>query len=69
MFYLSPILWETRNDVVLRVRSLNTRTKSLESDVSVRWIHGGAFALLGTNSLPPDFAGAVESVFTGQPHP
>jgi hypothetical protein len=55
--------------VVLRVRSLNTRTKSLESDVSVRWTRGGAFALLGTDSLPPDFYGAVEAVFTGQMRP
>jgi hypothetical protein len=69
MFYLSPILWETRNDVVLRVRSLNVRTKRLESDVSVRWTRGGAFALLGTNSLPPDFTGALAAVFTGQPPP
>jgi hypothetical protein len=69
MFYLSPILWETRNDVVLRVRSLNVKTKRLESDVSVRWTRGGAFGLLGTDSLPPDFFGAVEAVFTGQTLP
>jgi hypothetical protein len=66
MFYLSPILWETRNDVVLRVRSLNTRSKALESDVTVRWTRGGAFTMLGTNSLPPDFSGALAAVFTGQ---
>jgi hypothetical protein len=69
MFYLSPILWETRNDVVLRVRSLNVRTKALESDVSVRWTRGGAFTLLGTDSLPPDFSGALAAVFTGQTPP
>jgi len=36
-FYLSPILWTSDLDIQVRVRTLDTRTGSLESDVTARW--------------------------------
>ncbi len=63
--YLSPLVWATENEVVFRVRCLNPKTGGLDCDVSVRWTRGGPFALLGTNSLPPDVSGALNALFLG----
>jgi len=65
MFYLSPILWRTENEVLFHVRAINCQTGQVEADVSTRWVRGGPFTLLGADSLPVDFAGALKAVFLG----
>ncbi len=69
VFYLSPILWTSDLDIQVRVRTLNARTGSLESDVAAHWRRGGPFNLRGVNSLPPDLAGTLGAVFLGKPIP
>jgi hypothetical protein len=69
VFYLSPILWTSDLDIQLRVRTLNARTGSFESDVTVRWRKGGPFNLRGTDSLPPDLAGTLGAIFSEKPVP
>jgi len=63
IFYLSPILWETRNEVLLRIRIINTSTEQLETDLSTHWFRGGPFTVIGAKSLPTDFAGALKAIF------
>lgn len=65
MLYLSPILWQTKNEVLLQVRSINIRTGRLEADISTHWMRGGPFTIIGAKSLPVDFAGALNAVFLG----
>ena len=69
VFYLSPILWTSDLDIQLRVRTLNARTGSLESDTTMRWRKGGPFNLRGTGGLPEDLAGTLGAVFLGYPSP
>lgn len=61
--YLSPILWQTKNEVLLQVRVLNTKTKDIESDISTQWMRGGPFTLHGARSLPYDLSGALKAIF------
>ena len=65
ILYLSPILWETKNEVWLRVRSINAKTGSLEADVSTHWTRGGPFTFLGAGSLPIDLSGVLKTMFFG----
>jgi len=65
MLYLSPVLWQTMNEALLRVRSINTKTGLLEADVSTHWTRGGPFAVIGASSLPTDLTGALRAVFIG----
>jgi hypothetical protein len=64
-FYISPILWTSDLDIQIRVRTLNARTASLESDVTARWRKGGPFNLRGTAGLPEDLANLLHVVFSG----
>jgi hypothetical protein len=63
-FYISPILWTSDLDIQVRVRTLNARTASLESDVTAHWRKGGPFNLRGTNGLPGDLANLLHSLFS-----
>lgn len=69
MVYLSPILWQTQNEVLLHVCAINCQTGRVEADVSTRWVRGGPFTLLGADSLPVDLAGALKAVFLGRGTP
>jgi hypothetical protein len=69
MLYLSPILWQTQNEVVMRVRHLDGKGGTLKTDVSTRWTRGGPFTLLGANSLDADLRGALNAVFFGDSTP
>jgi len=66
MRYLSPILWQTKNEVLLRVRVIDSRSESIESDISSHWYRGGPFMLLGTSSLHKDIDGTLEAIFYGE---
>ena len=61
--YLSPILWETQNEVVLQIKILNTKTGKVESDISIQRKRGGAFTFNGAGSLPSDFAETLRTIF------
>ena len=63
MLHPSPILWEGGTEVVLRIRVLNTKTSSLEADVTSHWKNGGAFILKGTKTLERDMEAVLTSVF------
>jgi len=66
ILYLSPILWTSDLNIQLRVRTLNARTGSLESDVTAHWRKGGPFNLRGTRGLSPDLAGFLHAIFYDQ---
>lgn len=63
--YLSPILWETQNEVSLQVKILNTKTGKVESDISTQWRRGGAFTFNGAESLQYDFAETLKAIVYG----
>jgi len=63
MLYLSPILWQTQNEVLLRLRSINVGTGSVEADITTHWFRGGPFTVHGARSLPIDLRGALNSIF------
>jgi len=65
MIYLSPILWETRNDVFFNIRVLDVKTGRLEANISTHWEHGGPFTLFGARSLSADFSRALTELFFG----
>jgi len=65
MLYLSPILWQTQNEVLMRLRSINIGTGSLEADITTHWFRGGPFTLQGAKGLPVDLSGALSSIFFG----
>lgn len=65
MLYLSPILWQTQNEVLLRLRSINVDTGRLEADITTHWFRGGPFTLHGAKSLSIDLRGALGSIFFG----
>lgn len=64
--YLSPILWQTENKIMLQLRVLNVRTNSVESDLSSHWQRGGAFTLHGASSLPTDLSNMLKAIFYGK---
>ena len=64
--YLSPILWETKNEVLLQARVLDANRGSLESDISIRWMRGGPFTFNGAGSLPSDFRNTLHSIFDSE---
>jgi hypothetical protein len=63
MLYLSPILWQTKNEVVLRIKILDVRTNTIEADTASHWYRGGPFMLLGTDSLKKDLDGTLQGLF------
>jgi hypothetical protein len=69
VFYLSPILWTSDLNIDVRVRTLNARTGTIESDVSAHWRKGGPFNLRGTAGLPDDLAGTLRAIFLGSSAP
>lgn len=64
--YLSPILWQTENEVMLQLRVLNVKTNIVESDLSSQWKRGGAFTLHGASSLPTDLSNIFKAIFYGK---
>jgi len=64
--YLSPILWQTKNEVVLQIRKLNINTQEVESDLSTQWLRGGPFTLNGASSLPADLSALLKEIFYGK---
>lgn len=62
MIYLSPILWQTQNEVLLRTKILDTRGGSMDADTTSHWFRGGPFTLHGTRSLPQDLQGTLEKL-------
>lgn len=65
MLYLSPILWQTKNEVLLRTKVLDSQKETMESDTAIHWYRGGPFMLLGTDSLQKDLSGTLEDLFYG----
>ena len=65
MLYLSPILWQTQNEVLLRTKVLDSRDGSIVTDTVSHWYRGGPFLLLGTRSLHKDIDGTLEALFLG----
>ena len=65
ILYLSPILWQTKNEVLLHVRMINPKTENLEAAVTTHWARGGPFTFLGAGSLSTDLSGALNAVFFG----
>ena len=66
MVYLSPILWQTKNEVLVRVRSLDVGSGEIESDVTIHWMRGGPFTAHGAKELPIDLRGALHSIVSGR---
>lgn len=60
----SPVMWEGGTEVALRVRVLETKTSSLQTDTTCYWKKGGPFVLRGTKALDSDMEAALASVFT-----
>ena len=69
ILYLSPILWETKNEVRFTMRIIDIETERLKSIVTTQWIRGGPFTFNGAGSLPRDFQGALRAVFFGSDPP
>jgi hypothetical protein len=65
MLYLSPVLWQTKNEVLLRIKILDSRKVAIETDTTSHWYRGGPFMLLGTRNLPRDLDGSLEELFYG----
>jgi hypothetical protein len=65
MLYLSPILWQTKNEVLLRAKILDIKSGDLVTDTASHWYRGGPFLLLGTRDLPKDLEGTLEHLFLG----
>jgi hypothetical protein len=65
MLYLSPILWQTKNEVLLRVTVIDTKTGSIDTDTASHWFRGGPFTVLGTGSLNRDLRGTLKAMFHG----
>jgi len=65
MIYLSPILWQTQNEVLLHLRSLDVDKARLETDITSHWKRGGAFTAIGAKSLPQDLKGVLSEIFYG----
>jgi hypothetical protein len=65
MIYLSPILWETNNEVLLRLRSIAVTSGETEADITTHWLRGGPFTAHGAKELPVDLDGALSSVVAG----
>ncbi len=63
MIYLSPILWQTKNEVLLRTKILDSRKGFIDTDTSSHWYRGGPFMLLGTDGLHQDLQRTLEEVF------
>ena len=63
--YISPILWETQNEVSLQVKVLDIKTGKVESDISTQWKRGGAFTFNSAESLPGDFVETLKVIFRG----
>ena len=61
--YLSPILWETKNEVLVRTKVIDSRNETIETDTASHWYRGGPFMLLGTRSLHKDLRGTLEALF------
>jgi hypothetical protein len=61
--YLSPILWETQNEVSLQVKILNMKTGKVESDISTQCKRGGAFTFNSAESLPDNFTETLKTIF------
>ena len=66
ILYLSPILWQTKNEVLFHIRMINRKTESLEASVTTHWTRGGPFTFLGAGSLPTDLLGSLNAVFFGK---
>jgi hypothetical protein len=65
MLYLSPILWETKNEVLMRTKVLDSQKETIETDTTSHWYRGGPFMLLGTDSLHKDLDGTLGELFHG----
>jgi len=63
MIYLSPILWQTRNEVMMRTKILDIQKGLIDTDTSSHWYRGGPFMLLGTDSLNRDLQATLEGLF------
>ncbi|KPK00792.1 MAG: hypothetical protein AMK71_07870 [Nitrospira bacterium SG8_35_4] len=63
MLYLSPILWQTKNEVLMRVKAIDIKEGTIEADISTQWLRGGPFMLLGASSLHKDIDGTMEAIF------
>ena len=61
--YLSPILWETKNEVLLQIQVLDTARQTVESDTSIHRTRGGPFTFHSAGSLPTDFANTLHAIF------
>jgi hypothetical protein len=61
----APVFWEGATEVVLRVRVLDAASSALESDLTTRWKHGGAFIVKSTKTLEQDLQSALGVVFLG----
>lgn len=62
----SPVLWEGGTEVALRVRVLETKTSSLQTDTTCYWKKGGPFVLRGTKALESDMEAALASIFAAE---
>lgn len=61
--YLSPVLWQTKNEVLIRTKVIDCKNGTIETDTASHWYRGGAFMLLGTKSLHRDLRGTLEALF------
>ncbi|MBU0482452.1 MAG: hypothetical protein KKG47_15270 [Proteobacteria bacterium] len=65
ILYLSPILWQTRNEIRMNVRIIDVKSRTIEADISTHRFRGGPFTMIGADSLPLDITGSLQEVFTG----
>jgi hypothetical protein len=65
MLSLPPVLWQTKNEVMLRTKVLDSRKEIIETDTTTHWYRGGPFMLLGTDSLQKDLDGTLDVLFHG----
>ena len=61
--FLSPILWETHNEILVRIKVFDAKQGSIGEDMTIHWFRGGAFTANGADMLDGDLYDALGSVF------
>ncbi len=60
---LSLVLFDGATEVKLRVRSVDTKTNSLEYDNQSQWKNGGPYVIKGINTLEQDMYDSLKNIF------
>ena len=66
IIYLSPILWQTKNEIVMRIKLLDIPSGKILTSISLERSRGGPFTLNGAGSLEHDLYNTLEMIFSGK---